>query len=60
MDSFWVTCTAAPAGFGPPPPRLGKHFPLAPDYQLRGRTGAAILTMETLLDTPYPQRSSGP
>ncbi|WP_270674688.1 MULTISPECIES: hypothetical protein [unclassified Aeromonas] len=55
-----MTCTAAPAGFGPPPPRLGKHFPLAPDYQLRGRTGAAILTMETLLDTPYPQRSSGP
>lgn len=43
-----------------PPPRLGKHFPLVPDYQLRGRTGAAILTMETLLDTPYPQRSSGP
>ncbi|MGS3162150.1 hypothetical protein ACB283_21170 [Aeromonas caviae] len=37
-----------------PPPRLGKHFSLAPDYQLRGRTGAAILTMETLLDTPYP------
>lgn len=39
-----------------PPPRLGKHFPLVPDYQLRGRTGAAILTMETLLDTPYPQK----
>ncbi|MBV7436621.1 hypothetical protein KW821_05120 [Aeromonas sp. sif2416] len=39
-----------------PPPRLGKHFPPPPDYQLRGRVSAAIMTMETLLDTPYPQK----
>ena len=42
------------SGFRPPPPR--QALPLVPDYQLRGRTGAAILTMETLLDTPYPQK----
>jgi len=39
-----------------PPPRLGKHFPLSPDYQLRGRAGTAIMTIETLLETPYPQK----
>ncbi|WP_349918923.1 hypothetical protein [Aeromonas veronii] len=49
-DMYCRTCTLRP------PPRLGKHFPLAPDYQLRGRAGAAIMTMETLLDTPYPQK----
>lgn len=39
-----------------PPPRLGKQFPIPPEYQLRGRVSAAIMTTETLLDTPYPQK----
>ncbi|MGY3902212.1 hypothetical protein ACW5XF_07045 [Aeromonas lusitana] len=39
-----------------PPPRLGKHFPIALEYQLRGRVSAAVMTIETLLDTPYPQK----
>ncbi|MGL5505836.1 MAG: hypothetical protein ACRDCL_20105, partial [Aeromonas veronii] len=38
------------------PPRLGKSFPIPADYRLRGRVSAAIMTIESLLDTPYPQK----
>lgn len=38
------------------PPKLGKHFPIPLGYQLHGRVSAAIMTIETLLNTPYPQK----
>ncbi|PJG58545.1 hypothetical protein [Aeromonas cavernicola] len=39
-----------------PPPRLGKHFPLPAGYQCYGRVSAAMMTIDTLLATPYPQK----
>ncbi|MGL5031085.1 MAG: hypothetical protein ACRC5V_06865 [Aeromonas sp.] len=38
------------------PVRLGADFPIPANYCLRGRVSAAIMTIESLLDTPYPQK----